>query len=474
MEENKEILFNEDVSSKLLKGVNKLADAVLLTYGPNGNTVILFDDYDKPYVTKDGVSVSNSIELTDPTENAAAVLIKEVAQRTLDQAGDGTTTSIALAKSFINKGYSLLFEDNYNYIKNSLESLEHQVLDQLKKSAIPLTQENIINVATVSTNGDIKSAKLIEKAYKHSNIVKVEESNNLEDSLITIKGLNLKGSYFDRSFINNAKNQSIEYDKAKLIIIPGKLESLKDITTFLMSNKDSNICIMADHFSDEVLSILKNNFNTGALKIGLIKTPGFADHRKNLVSDIIKYTKSYHSLDKFYVSDIDGITATKDSLIIRKDDAEIDSLVDVLKENLKMETESYSKELLQQRIDILEGTLSIIKVGGYSEVEMKEKKDRVDDAVLAVACAIEEGIVDGGGWALVRIADYLQNEGYNNPFFTCLYDPCRIIFKTDNLVPSYLKKDIIDPVKVTRIALENAISVSKTILSTSGIVLNNR
>lgn len=467
---NKDIILGEEVKNAIRIGVNKLASAVLTTMGPNGNTVIIVDG-DKPYVTKDGVSVSNSVRLNNPLENIGAKMLKEVAKRTVDQAGDGTTTSICLAAALINAGYNLLNSGiKYKDIKIALDILEADVLKELYNIAKPLKDKDIINVATISANNDTEIGKLINEAYNHSNIVKVEEGNDTSDKLELVNGMKVLGSYYDKAFINNFKKKAIEYKNCELLIVEGKVNHINQLKPFLEGQKTKPILIIADEFHGSVISILKDNYNRGALDIGLLKSPGFAQHRKDLISDIILYTKAYHSLKEktVYCSTVDSIIATKDSIIITKSEPGGQERVENLKDMLKVEKEEYSKELLEQRIENLDGKLSIIKVGGNSELEMKERKDRMDDAVLAVKCALEEGTVPGGGHALKNIARKL------------LYTKTPILELSLSLHAPYetigglkINNKIIDPVKVTRCAFQNAISVAKTILNTEAIVIGD-
>ena len=472
----KEIYKAEEVKEKILSGVNKLADTVLLTMGPNGKTVIITDNMGRPYITKDGVSVANNITFKDPIEDTAATLLKEVAQRTVEQAGDGTTTSICLAQAFINKGYELLDEGiSYNEIKESLDILEKDVLQQLQESSKKCTSKDIINVATISANNDSVIGEIINKAYSHSNIVKVEESDNEQDELVTVNGIQLDTPYFTKAFINNPKKGAIEYNKCKLVIYDGKVDNIKDLEPALKGQQDLPIVIIADHFHDTVVSILKSNYNNGNLEIGLIKSPSFAESRRNIMKDIIAYTSAHYpnpSKDTdLYISTIDSIFSDKDKTIISKKEVDIESYLITLKFLLENEKDKNSKKLISNRINTLEGNLAVIKVGGKSELEMKERKDRIDDAVLAVKSALEEGVVKGGGVALIELISKLDI----NYFMKTLAEPFINIYPNEKMLTFELQDTkILDPLKVTRCALQNAISVAKTILSTEAIVLNDR
>lgn len=477
----KDIIKGEECRKLLREGINDLADTVTITMGPNGKTVIISDGNGHPYITKDGVSVTKQITFSNnEVKNIAAALIKEVAIKTVEEAGDGTTTAICLARAFINKGFDILDNEIIKYpeIKLELELLEKYILDNLKNNSRKLNIESVKDVATIAANNDKDIGDLIQEAYNNSKIVKVEESNKENDELITIKGMQLNTGFFDKAFINNPAKQSIEYTNIPLLVIDGHLNDLKNLEGFIKRHPQG-IAIIADHFSDNVVSILKSNFNVGALNIALIKSPGFATHRKDLMKDIALFTSGSvidpnKSLVNVNIGLIDYIKVTNNKTIIGKEfipTPEVLMLVEELKKGLK-ELEKPHQELLQQRIDNLSGSLSIIKVGGKSEVEMKERKDRVDDAVLAVSCALEEGIIEGGGKALQLVSSTI-----NNNFTECLCMPKITIIENGAKIDyskDFFKEGIIDPYKVTRVALQNAISVAKTILSTEAVIINNR
>lgn len=486
MDYKEEIIKGEELREKLKSGVNKLADTVCLTLGPNGSTIIIPDEYGEPYITKDGVSVANRIVLKDTIENTAATLLKQVAEVTVDEAGDGTTTSLCLAQAFINTGFDLLNEGiSYNNIKKELEILEEEVVKGLKDSSIKLKYNKIVDVATISANNDKKIGELIQKAYNHSKIVKVEEGGKFEDELITISGIELDTGYFNSAFINNGNKQAIEYNEPLVMLINGKLNSLDNIGRILQLIQDKPIVIIADHFSENVVNILKKNYNTGALKIALVKSPGFASFRKDLMADISIYTGAellkshvkYTELNK--LGTLDSIFITKEKCILTntKNTTETDErlleLTTFIKDNSKEDS-----TLIEQRIENLTGKVAIIKVGGKSEVEMKERMDRIDDAVLSVQCALEEGIVEGASVSLYKIMAFnLKNSMTDTTIrlFQCISAPYNKISTSTNklyLNRNLIKEGIIDPLKVTRCALQNAISVAKTILGTDAIVLN--
>jgi len=481
MDSSKEIKLGNDVRDKLMLGINKLASVVLTTMGPSGSTVIIADEYGDPYITKDGVSVSNYIKLEDPVENIAATLLKQVAQNTVEQAGDGTTTSICLAQSLITEGYKLLGKgESYNDLKVELEKLEEYTVNNLACASKELKNKNIVDVATISSNNDGVIGDIIQKAYNHSTIVKVQEGNSNLDELTLINGMELDTSYIDNAFINKPHQQAVEHTEPLVMLVDGKLESLDNIKRVILEVKSRPIVIIADHFGEQVLKLLKENYNKGALNVVLVKSPGFANHRKNLMDDIADYTgatvlnpsTTYTNIN--VLGTLDSIYITKHTCTLLNEGnllASNEKLAN-LKSTLAISTDSNDIVLLQQRITNLTGKVAIIRVGGNSEVEMKERKDRIEDAVLAVQCGLEEGIIEGGGVALYKIANTSKNK-----FKDCLRDPLYTILENGAVIDfetSMFKQNIIDPLKVTRCALQNAISVSKTILSTKAIVLNER
>lgn len=484
--EYKEIVYNKQL---ILNGVNKLADCVLKTMGPNGGTVMLIDDFGRPYTTKDGVSVAKAITLENPVEEGAAMLVKQAAEETLRKVGDGTTTSICLAQAFITKSFKLLQENKYTVkeLIKELDNLEKEAIEKLTLSSQKLNKDNTIDVARISANGDEKIAKLIAEAYENSDTVKVEETNREFDEVIKTKGATLNTSYFDPAFINNRFKQSIEYSgKIPVIIIDGHLKDLKKIRKVL--DKVESLIIVADEFSKQVLSSFKQAYNEGN-NIALIKSPSYATQRKLILEDLAKYLQCKVIPENLVVPAIEinsyigytqGFDSNKDRTIFYNPDFDSDIIVASLKEAYENEDNKISKDNLKKRIDAFSGTQSIIKVGGKSEAEIKERKDRIDDAVLAVKAALESGIVEGGGRALVNY--YLESK---NIYKDCVTEPYKLIHKPItkinkknifdfNLSDNYIKKNIIDPLKVTVTALSNAISVTKVIISTEAAVLAPR
>lgn len=472
MEYNKTIFTHSDAKIRLKEGINELAEAVLLTMGPNGNTVIIPDSEHGGYkITKDGVSVAKAVHFDDPIKNIGAQLIKEVAQNTVKEAGDGTTTAICLANAFINIGYELDLPP-----KKIIEELEHMlanVLHKLYELRQPVKPEDIEKVATIAANGDKVIGVLIDDAFKLAKTVKVEYGHTgMNYDLLSVEGMKLKAGWYDPAFINDGPGQAIDYGKSKLIIIPGKLNNLKPISAYLQTlEADTPVLIMVEAVSNQTLRVLKDNYNRGALTIGIVKTPGHAVHRQNLISDLaVAIGAKQDRQNGFYAGDINSIRVTRDSTVISYNRNEnVDLLLADYKEAYKELKEDYDKELMQQRIDNLEGSMAIIVVGGKSEVEIKERYDRVEDAVLATECAIEDGVIVGAGIPLAQIADVISNKFVfgiclNAPYYTIKENGTALSIAKTNI-------DILDPYKVTKTALTNAVSVAKTILGTEAVIL---
>lgn len=483
-----EISFNKEAQDKLISGINKLAEAVGSTMGPNGSTVVIPDhdakEYGKYKVTKDGVSVAESIYFKCPVENIGAQLIKQAAQKTVKEAGDGTTTSTVLASAFINN----LKDFNSVDINKAFDEIIPKVIEELRTNSKILKQEDIKYVASISANNDLKIGDLIQEAYNHSNTIKVEEGNDTEDKLELIEGMQLPVSYLSKAFVNQPKLGNCEFDNPNVIIIDGKLDNMKgleNVISFLVKTNES-ILIIAEHVNENLLRSMESQTLSGNIKLCVMKSPGFSKHRQDLLRDIADLTGAtvINDLVKNHnvsiVGKLKSCTIGKNSsILIKHEDVNIDEFVDNLKELSKSkELTDYDKELVLQRLEKLTGKVSIIRVGGKTENEMKERKDRYDDAVLAVACALEEGIVEGGGVALKRITlKYkINSEGINHEIYKSLNAPILKIVENGSSIDTtklnLFDQNIIDPLKVTRCALENAVSVAKTVLSTKAVVLN--
>ena len=464
----KDILIGEEAKNPIKEGINDLAKAVLITMGPEGKTVIIPDENGYPKITKDGVSVAKAVSFKDPIKNIGALLIKEVAKKTVQEAGDGTTTSICLANSFINKGTELLNNGySQNNIKDLLNSLEEEVTKRLFNNVTEVNGEDIKNVATIAANNNEYIGKVIKNAFDFSKVVKVEKGYLKSHSVELIDGVELNTGILDYAFINDPSSQAISYKKGRLLIVGGKLDNLNPYINIIESLPNNTpLVIIASEISDKVRKILVDNYNKGALMVGLIKSPGHAQHRENLLEDLKIASGAINGFGWF-----NSIKATpKKTFISFEPNKESEKRVKDLKKLIKSTYEDYSKELLQQRINLFEGKIAVIKVGGNSEVEIMEAYDRIEDAVLATKCAIEKGVVDGAGYFLKNIADEI---GKSNLFSECLKSPELQIRKNgwkglNKKVP--YEEGIIDPLKVVYTSFYNAISVAKTVLGIEAIV----
>lgn len=489
----KEVYFKKEAKDLLFSGIQKLHDAVASTLGPNGKTVIITDEYGKPYVTKDGVSVARKIYFKDVVENIGAQLVKEVCELQVTQAGDGTTTAIVLANAFIQ---NLKYFDS-NEINKAFDEIIPKVIEQLKFNSKELKREDIKYVASISANNDIQIGNIIQQAYNFSNIIKIEESSNLKDSIENIEGMKLDTSYMSKRFTNTIK-EHCELNNPHVLLLDGKLEDLMSFKVILESvaNKDESILIITEYISEKELRKLESQVLSGNIKLCIIKTPGFGPVRKDFIRDLSDFTgaeiiniQSNKQYSPACLGKLKSCTITKNnSLLIKHEEVNINEIVENLTALSKnKELTKYDVEIINKRIQNLSAKASVIKVGGGSEIEMKERYDRYDDAVKAVACALEEGIVEGGGQALYDcsynlLKEYSELKGCGKYILKSIETPLKIIdleniinnMKGPLLYKNMFDLNIIDPLKVTRCALENAVSIAKTVLSTDCVVLDQR
>ncbi len=480
-----ELYLGEEGKLKLLSGISKLSKAVLSTMGPDGRTVIIQDENLRSYVTKDGVSVANAIKFKDPVENIGAQLIKEVAQKTADEAGDGTTTSICLATAFIKYGieYMEKYKISVNELNRRIDLLVEKLLKQLEKDKKELKREDIHKVATISANGDDNIGQLVQGAYNFSDVIRVEEGKLKEDEVELISGMIYETSYFSSKFVNDSKKNAVNYDNCSVLVLDKKLEDLKPYQNIFTScaNTGTPLIVFTEFVTESVLKLLEANVINETIKLAVVKSPGFGNYRKLHLEDIAAFTggvvvtndKATH----IKCGTAKNVTITKTKTII-SNDLDMEDRINDLKIQASNEEVEYDEEFLNERIDNLNGSLAVIKVGGSSEVEMKERKDRIDDAVLAVKSALEEGIVEGGGNALPKAAMKLDFSDEETLLVQLVCEPALHIQKNSggkiqfDINKDYFKQNIIDPFKVTRCSLQNAASVAKTILSTEAVVLN--
>ncbi len=476
-----EIILGDNARSSLLNGINKLANTVKATLGPSGNTIIISDERGKYYNTKDGVSVADYIQLKDPIENIGAQMVKEAAQRTVEMAGDGTTTATVLAQALINNGIEFLRTGgSYNDIKDIFAETVPSIIRGLKQRAKIIYKEDVSDVATVSSNNDRKMGEFIQMAFTYSEVVKVVMGSDIKDSLEYLEGVRYQVSYLSKTFVTNEKKNSAEQVKPKVLIMDCKLTNIDNIKTVLQhcSQNELPLTIVSEFISDDVLKLLETNHINGAVKILAIKSPGYATYRREYLKDIAAITGATIITDvraKIHPNALGSlqsiISKPEVTIMVPNIESCLDSRLNELFSMKNDITDNHAKSVLENRIENLGGKISVISVGATSENEAKERFDRYDDAVLAVTSALEEGVVSGGGIALWDIA---ENNNLHTIFDTSLRAPNAVMNENGAIIdPSKpLPLHIVDPVKVTRCAFENAASVALTILGTEGIVLN--
>ena len=519
----KEIKFNIEARDALKKGVDALSNAVKVTLGPKGRNVVIDKKFGAPAITKDGVSVAKEIELEDTIQNMGAQMVKEVASKTADEAGDGTTTATVLAQSIVSTGLkNVTAGANPMDLKRGIDKAVKIIVEDLKKQSVAVgnNNEKIEQVATISSNNDNKVGKLISEAMKkvtQEGVITVEEAKGTETSVEVVEGMQFDRGYLSPYFVTNPDKMETELDNPLLLIFDKKISNMKDLLPILeqTSQTGNPLLIIAEDVDGEALATLVVNKIRGSLKIAAVKAPGFGDRRKEMLEDIailtggvvISEEKGYklESTTMEMLGKCEKIVIDKDNTTIINGSGtkkNITTRVNQIKAQIETTTSDYDKEKLQERLAKLSGGVAVLYVGAASEVEMKEKKDRVDDALAATKAAIEEGIIPGGGVALIRAGEKLhslsgENDDENTGvqiIATAIQEPLRQIVanaggegsvviskiltkkgdfgynaKTDKY-ENMLKVGIIDPTKVTRIALENAASVAGMLLTTECVL----
>ena len=521
----KQLKFDVSARESLKKGLDTLADAVKVTLGPKGRNVLLQKQQGQPHITKDGVSVAKEIELEDVFENMGAQLVKEVASKTADEAGDGTTPATVLAQEIARMGYEAVENgSNPMELKKGIESAIKVVVKELGNQAIVVgsDKEKIKQVATVSANNDSTIGKLIADAFDKvgtEGVITVEEGNGIDTFMELVEGMQFDRGYISPHFITNPDKMEASYENPYVLLYDGRLSSMNDLLPILesVSQQSKPLIIVADDLEGDVLGTLVVNKMRGNLQVCGIKAPGFGDRKKEMMQDIATLTgATFVTSDLGYkieevgvevLGTAEKITIGKDTTTIVNGGGESEKIVErieQIKAHIETAKSDYDKEKLQERLAKLSGGVAVLYIGAGSEVELKEKKDRVDDALHATRAAIEEGIVEGGGIALLKIQDILsnlppeENDSFCNGYGiinTALASPlsqilnnCGVGVKDD--IVSYIKQNgggydakneefvdmfeagIIDPKKVTRTALENAASVASMILTTECMVVN--
>jgi chaperonin GroEL len=524
---SKQIVFNQDAKTKLLKGIVKLSDAVTCTLGPNGRNVIIDNEGDNPVSTKDGVTVAKSIELENPIENIGAQILKQAAIKTADLAGDGTTTTTLLASTMISDGFNAIKAgSNAVEVKRGIEQATKDVVAEIKRVSKDITSDDQIKqVAVISANGDDEIGSLISEAMKSvgvDGIVTVEESRTGDTSLEIVEGIQIDKGYKSLYFVTNNDTMTATLNKPKILLYNGKLTQVKDLLPLLnsLSQSNSELLIIAEDIDGEALSTLLVNKMRGILRAAAVKAPDFGDRRLHILEDIATVTggqvvspEKGMKLDKFnsdWLGEARLVTVAKETTTIVDGQGkveEIEQRIDDLKNQIDNAKSMFEREKLQERLGKLSGGVAIINIGAPTEVEMREKKDRVDDALHATKAALQEGILPGGGVALVHAREVLAKEKYANvvldlgrqivynacvaPFNKILSNAGYEALETYGLVTrinqvssdqgynlkskcitNLVEDGIIDPTKVTRLALENAVSVAGTVLITESIVYN--
>jgi chaperonin GroEL len=521
----KDILFNHDAREGLKKGVDALASAVKVTLGPKGRNVIIDKSFGAPQVTKDGVTVAKEIELEDPTENMGAQMVKEVASKTNDLAGDGTTTATILAQSIFVTGLkNVTAGANPMDLKRGIDKAVAEVVKSLKGQTKQVGDNNemIEQVAAISANNDHSIGKLIAEAMgkvKQEGVITVEEAKGIETYVDVVEGMQFDRGYISPYFVTDTEKMEAVYESPLILIHDKKISVMKDLLPVLEKSAQSGkaLIIIAEDVEGEALATLVVNRLRGSLKVAAVKAPGFGDRRKEMLEDIailtggvvISEEKGYKLEDTTLdmLGEAEKVTIDKENTTIVSGKGEknnIDARINQIKAQIETTTSDYDKEKLQERLAKLAGGVAVIYVGAASEVEMKEKKDRFDDALAATRAAIEEGIIPGGGVALIRAAQSLEKvETENEDQETgvgivkrALEEPLRQIVENAGMEGSVVvnkvkdgKDDygfnaatevyeglysagVIDPTKVTRIALENASSVAGMLLTTECVLVD--
>ena len=528
----KKLVFGEDARVELLKGVEQLADAVKSTLGPKGRTVVIEKSFGGPHITKDGVSVAKEIELEDSNQNAGAQMVKEAASKTNDQAGDGTTTATVLAHAILNEGFRKIANgSNPIELKRGIDIAVNHVVNFLEENARPVNgTEEIAQVGTISANNDPSIGAMIAEAMDkvgRDGVITVEEGKTAETILDVVEGMQFDRGYLSPYFVTDSNKMEAVLEDAYVLIVDKKISHMKELLPILeqIMQTGKEVLIIAEDTDGEALSTLVVNKIRGSLKIAAVKAPGFGERRKDILEDIAILTggtviseQQGHELEEAQMSFLgtaDKLVISKDTTTIVNGGGEKDAIKERI-ESIKVQIENtasdYETEKLQERLAKLAGGVAVIKIGAESEIEMKEKKDRIDDALNATKAAISEGIIPGGGVILRR---WVNNDAeiYNNedqelggdiiekachaPFNTIMENAGlnpEVIF--NKLGPEKYTKDstptnqtegfdarnekvvdmiesgIIDPVKVTRVALEKAASVAGTMLTTECVVTN--
>ncbi|MBS0375548.1 MAG: chaperonin GroEL [Proteobacteria bacterium] len=518
----KEVRFSDDARTRMVKGVNILANAVKVTLGPKGRNAVLEKSFGAPTVTKDGVSVAKEIELKDKFENMGAQMVKEVASATSDEAGDGTTTATVLAQAIVREGLKAVAAGvNPMDLKRGIDHAVETAIEDLKKLSKPCKDTKAIaQVGTISANSDESIGNTIAEAMEKvgkEGVITVEEGSGLNNELDVVEGMQFDRGYLSPYFINNQANQTAELEKPLILLYDKKISNIREMLPILegIAKAGQPLLIVAEDVEGEALATLVVNTIRGIVKVAAVKAPGFGDRRKAMLQDIAVLTGAT------VISDEVGLSLEKASLndlgkakkiVVEKENttiidgagkpADIKARVAQIRQQAEEATSDYDKEKLQERVAKLSGGVAVIKVGAATEVEMKEKKARVEDALHATRAAVEEGVVPGGGVALLRVVKTLEKLSHENEdrnfgikiLARAIEEPLRqivanagedaavVLNKVKEGKGTYgynaatgeygdmIEMGILDPTKVTRLALQNAASVAGLLLTTEVMV----
>ena len=518
----KDIEYNTQARAKLKSGVDRLADAVKVTLGPKGRNVVIDKKFGAPTITKDGVTVAKEIELEDPIENMGAQMVKEVASKTSDIAGDGTTTATVLAQSIISEGFkNVTAGANPMDIKRGIDKAVVQVLDFLKGFSKEVSKkEEISQVGTISANNDSSIGNLISDAMDkvgNEGVITVEEAKSMDTFLETVEGMQFDRGYLSPYFVTNAESMEVELESPMILLHEKKISNMKELLPVLekVVQAGKTLLIIAEDIEGEALATLVMNKLRGSFKVAAVKAPGFGDRRKEMMQDIailtgatvISEDQGYklENADLSYLGEARTVNIDKDNTIIVEGKGNQDTVlarVNEIKVQIEKTSSDYDREKLQERLAKLSGGVAVLNIGAATEVEMKEKKARVEDALHATRAAVKEGIVPGGGVALLRSVDSIKTDKMEGDeaigaeiLKKALESPMRQIIANagleeaiivneirNNKSKSYgfdaraekyldmIKAGIIDPTLVTRTAVQNAASVAGLLLTTEAVI----
>ncbi len=522
----KQLKFDVAARESLMKGVDKLANAVKVTLGPKGRNVMIARSFGAPNVTKDGVTVAKEVELEDAYENLGAQMAKEVANKTSDAAGDGTTTATVLAQAITREGLkNVAAGANPMDIKRGMDAAVDAVIKEIGKMAVKINgKEHIAQVATISANNDPEIGDLLANAMEkvgNDGVITIEESKTADTVLDVVEGMQFDRGYLSPYFVTNTDSMEVSLENPYILLYDKKISTMKDLLPMLehVANQGKSLLIIAEDVDGEALATLVVNKMRGTLKVAAVKAPGFGDRRKAMLEDIAILTggmlvsedtgAKLEDAPVTVLGQAKSITITKDNTTIVEgagDAASIKGRIGQIKKQIETTTSDYDREKLQERLAKLAGGVAVIKVGAATEVEMKEKKDRVDDAMHATRAAVEEGIVPGGGVALIRAEKAIDSLKFDNAdqktgaaiIRRAIEEPLRQIVQNAGLEGSVvvnkvkegkdafgynaktdtyedlIKAGVIDPAKVTRTALKNASSIASMILTTDCVITEKK